>query len=990
MHLGSKSLLLAVFLAGMELFAQSEVGTTGVNGTITDPSGAVVSGAKITATNTGTNFTRQTTSTAAGLYSLGNLPVGSYDLKVEMAGFKTAEQKSLNLAVGAVATVNLQLEIGATSETVSVTGEAPVIETSRSSTSTAISSHQVQSLPINGRNFLDFTLLTPGVTRDPTRTGDISFGGQRGTSNSLLIDGSDANNTFYGQSTGRAGTGRSPYSFSEDAVQEFQVNTNNYAAEIGRAGGGVINTITKSGTNDFHGDAFEFYRDKALNANSWDNNALGRPKRNYHYNQFGGGLGGPIVRDRLFFFFSYDGQRNTTPNTVAPGALPAANDAAGQAALASLQQYFVSYANSLNNNVYLGKVDWNLTDNQHVTFRYNANRFQGVNYENSGPTSAVGHTGNSNVSTDNAGAIYTNALSANMVLEGRFFYTRDYEPGFANSDTPETIVQQNGTNAILFGRNSFSPRSANIDTLQPTVTLSVAKGAHSMKFGADMIFQQIANFFPGNFGGSYLFTSYANYANKIPASFTQAFAGPNTTGATVYPNVNEYAFFAEDSWRVSRRLTLNYGLRYDYFDYAQPPVLNPDPSLTALDIRTNRIQIDTTDISPRFGFAYSPGEGSKTVIRGGYGIFYAVTPSIFTGTGFTQNGIQVQSFTFNGAAIPVTYPNLLADIPTGNRTPSLFVFSNDFRNPRTQQWNLSFERQFGAHSSISLGYLGVKGVHLPRTRDINLFPALPVTAPIQGGGEFTFYRHPTLRPNPNYGRIWLADSGADSTYHGAFVQFTRRFSSGLQVQSSLTWSHAIDDDPDATAVVFGTDDAKIVQNNLQPNLDRGDANADVRLRFLFSGVWDINYVPKSANRFLRVVANGWQVSTIATLQSGRPYNSTIGSSSDINNDGNLRNDRTPGQGRNALRGPNFLNDDVRVSRFFPLVTERVRLQLIGEAFNITNRVNFVSLRTTQYNFLAPSQFFSGSFVPLNNALTPALGSAAADPRILQLAAKIVF
>ena len=204
------------------------------------------------------------------------------------------------------------------------------------------------------------------------------------------------------------------------------------------------------------------------------------------------------------------------------------------------------------------------------------------------------------------------------------------------------------------------------------------------------------------------------------------------------------------------------------------------------------------------------------------------------------------------------------------------------------------------------------------------------------------------------------------------------------MQTSLTWSHAIDDDPDATAVVFGTDDAKLVQNNLLPNLDRGDANADIRLRFLFSGVWDINYVPMTANRFLRAVANGWQVSTIATLQSGRPYNSTIGSSSDVNNDGNLRNDRTPGQGRNSLRGPNYLNDDVRVSRFFQLLTERVRLQLIGEAFNITNRVNFISLRTTQYNYTG------ALFVPLNTALTPAPGSAAADPRILQLAAKIVF
>jgi hypothetical protein len=175
-----------------------------------------------------------------------------------------------------------------------------------------------------------------------------------------------------------------------------------------------------------------------------------------------------------------------------------------------------------------------------------------------------------------------------------------------------------------------------------------------------------------------------------------------------------------------------------------------------------------------------------------------------------------------------------------------------------------------------------------------------------------------------------------------------------------------------------------VQNNLQPNLDRGDANADIRLRYLFSGVWDLNYVPKTANRVLQAVANGWQISTIATLQSGRPYNSTIGSSSDINNDGNLRDDRTPGQGRNSLRGPNFLNDDVRISRFFPILGERLRVQLIGEAFNITNRVNFISLRTTQYNYTG------ALFVPLNNALTPAPGSAAGDPRILQLAAKIVF
>jgi TonB dependent receptor-like, beta-barrel len=743
--------------------------------------------------------------------------------------------------------------------------------------------------------------------------------------------------------------------------------------------------ITKSGTNEFHGDGFEFYRDKALNANTWDNNALGRPKRAYHFNQFGGNIGGPVLKNKLFFFFDYDGQRNTTPNTVAPGALPASSDTLGQQAIASLQPYFVSYANSLNNDVYLGKVDWNITNNQHVSFRYNANRFVGQDYENAGATSAVGHTGNSNVTTDNAGAIYTAVLSPNSVLEGRFFFTRDDEPGFANSSEPETIVSQNGQQVIAFGRNNFSPRYTNIQTYQPTVTFSLTKGSHSIKAGTDIIVQQIGNFFPGNFSGSFTFNSLDDYALNQPATFTQAFPGPGTTGATSNPNVNEYAFFAQDSWHVSSNLTLNYGLRYDLFDYAQPPVLNSDTSLAALGIRTNRINIDHTDISPRFGFAYSPGGDKKMVIHGGYGIFYAVTPSIFTGTAFTQNGIQVQTFTFNGLAnIPVTYPNVLPSIPAANRTPSLFVFANNFKNAQTQQWNFNVDRQLGNNYAITLGYLGVKGSHLPRDRDINLFPEVPVTMPIQGGGFLTFGRHPNGRPDPNYTRIMYADSGADSIYDAGFVQLTKRFSRGFVLQTSYTWSHAIDDNPDATQVVVGTDDAKSVQDSLQPNLDRGNANADIRSRFVFSGSWDMNFVPKSANSLLRATLNGWQLSTIATLQSGRDYTSSVGQNPDLNNDGNTRNDRTPGQGRNALRGPNFLEDDARLSRFFPLGTERVRLQLIGEAFNITNRVNFISLRTTQYNFTGTR------FVPLTNFFTPAVGSAAGDPRILQLAARIIF
>jgi outer membrane receptor protein involved in Fe transport len=977
------------------VWAQSEVGTTSLSGTVSDPSGAPVSGAKVTARSTTTGFVREANSTGSGLYNLSGLPVGVYEISVELTGFKLTRIPDVNLTVGASPTLNVSLQLGTTSSEVNVISDAPLVETSRTVTSTAVSARQVENLPINGRNFLDFTLLTPGVVRDPTRSGDLSFGGQRGTSNSLLVDGADSNNTFFGQSTGRAGTGRNPYSFSEDAIQELQVNTNNYAAEIGRASGGVINVLTKSGTNAFHGDVFEFFRDKALNANSWDNNALGRPKRAYHFNQFGGDIGGPIKKDKLFFFFDYDGQRNTTPNTVAPGV--AATDAVSAGVLSSLSQYLTSYANTLDNNVYLGKVDYNLTDNQHLTFRYNANRFVGRNYENAGSTSAEGHTGNSNVSTDNAGAIYTAAITPNSLLEARFFYTRDDEPGQANSSAPETIISQNGQQVIAFGRNSFSPRYTNVSTFQPTVTFALTRGSHTFKAGADVISQRIENYFPGNFSGSYTFSSFQNYASNVPASFTQAFAGPNTTGATSKPNVDQYAFFLQDSWRVTPNLTLNYGVRYDLFNYAQPPVLNSDPALTSANLFTNRINIDKTNVAPRFGFAWSPSADSRTVLRGGYGIFYGVTPSIFTGTAFTQNGIQVQTYTFTGAAaIPVTYPNVLSAIPSTNRTPSLFVFANDFKTANSQQWNFNFEHQFGNSYSVTVGYLGVKGSHLSRARDINLFPSVPVTVPVTTGGTLTYLQHPALRPNPRFARIMLADSGADSTYHAGFVQLTKRFSQSFLLQTSYTWAHAIDDNPDATQVVVGSDDAKSVQDTLRPNLDRGNANADIRSRFVFSGVWDWNFVPAGSNRVLRYAVNGWQLSTIANLQSGRPFNSTIGGANpDLNLDGNLRNDRTPGEARNAIRGPVFLNDDVRLSRFFPLGSERVRLQIIAEAFNITNRVNIVNIRTTQYNFSNATVIpgLSGTrpgFTPVTNFLTPALGSAAADPRILQLAAKIVF
>jgi hypothetical protein len=984
-----RKLALLVCFSTASVFAQSEIGGATLSGTVKDPSGAVIPNAKVTAKQTSTGLIRVAESSSAGLYSFSLLPPGPYELTVEAQGFKSTQVSDVVLAVGAVATVDLSMQIGTASETVTVAAQSVLIESERSQTSTVVNERAVADLPINGRNFIDFVLLTPGVVRDPSRSGDLAFGGQRGTANTMQVDGSDANNVFFGQTVGRAGTGRNPYSFSQDAVQEFQVASNTYGAEYGRAGGGVINVITKSGTNDFHGTIFEFFRDRSMNANTWANNhangGKGLPKGAYHYNQFGGNIGGPIKKDKIFFFFDYDGQRNTSPNTVILG-IAAPSDALSQQALASLQPYLASYSQGLNNDVYLGKVDFNISDRQRLSVRYNANRFTGVNFENGGQTSSQDHTGNSLVKTDNVSGTHTFVLNPTTVLESRFTFTRDDEPGQANSTAPEAVIRQNGTTAITIGRNNFSPRYTNLKTYQWAESLSHVRGTHTYKFGSDMIWQQIGNYFPGNFSGSYTFNSYADFASNKPFSFTQAFAGANTDGPLSNPNTNEFGFFAQDTWRLSDALTLNYGARYDLFDYANPKVKNPDPGLAALGLDTSHINLDTNNVAARFGLAYKLTKSGNLVLRGGYGMYYGRTPTILTGTAFTQNGIQVQTYTIT-SNFP-TYPNILSAPPALNRTPDIYAFAPDYVQPLTHQWSLNLERQVGRDFLITVGYLGVRGEHLTRTRDINFYPEVPVQGFFADGTPVTFLRHPgtaanpntPLRIDPNFGRISLFDSGADSTYHGGFIQLSKRFSHNFQVLTSYTLAHAIDSRPDFTSVVVGTDDSKNAQDTTYPNLERGRANADIRHRFVFSAIWDIDYAASLQNVFARGLLRGYQFSTIANVQSGRPLTITVGS--DPNNDLNTSTDRPPYVGRNTYEGPSYQTVDIRFSRDIRM-TERLGLKLMFEAFNLTNRANFSSITTSQYNFNATTRVFTPNASYLARTATY-------DPRILQLSAKITF
>ncbi|MGH9865336.1 MAG: carboxypeptidase regulatory-like domain-containing protein, partial [Candidatus Acidiferrales bacterium] len=413
-----------------------------IQGTVTDQSGAAVPAVDLKATNTQTGISFTTVSDADGLYTFLVVPVGTYTVVAEKSGFATVTQQNVIVTVGSRITLNLSMPVAGQQSTVTVSAEAPIVETTKSEVNATVNERAIADLPVNGRNFINFVLLTPGVTTD-NRGGDISFAGQRGTLNSLVVDGSDNNNTFFGQTLGRTGSGRAPYQFSQDAVQEFQVNSNDYSAELGNAGGAVINVVTKSGSNQFHGAAFEFYRDRAMNANDPIQIGRGKPRQPYHFNQFGGDLGGPIVKDKLFFFFDYDGQRNTVANFVflnlPPGFVPAnANETTAVNYLAARAN---SWNSTFNQNVYLAKVDWHLSSNEMLSARYNAQRFTGLNLESGGAQNSVEHTGASDVTSDTLTATLTSTLRPTLVNVFQFNYGRDNEPGFANSDLPQVTVR---------------------------------------------------------------------------------------------------------------------------------------------------------------------------------------------------------------------------------------------------------------------------------------------------------------------------------------------------------------------------------------------------------------------------------------------------------------------------------------------------------------------------------------------------------------------
>lgn len=973
--------IFAVILCAASAFGQSQSTTGNIEGQVTDQNGAVVPGIAITVTNQDTGFGKTSVTNDDGTFIFVLLPPGTYTVEVPSAkGFAAAKYENVAVTVGAKKALDVVLSAGASVNVVEVDAGAGV-EVGRTSIASTVGENQVINLPTNGRNFLDFATITPGVVRDPTRSGDLAIGGQKGTLNSLQIDGASSDNTFFGQSSGRVGSGRAPSQFSIDTVKEFQVNQNGFSAEFGRAAGGVINVVTKSGTNRFTGSAFEYFRDESLNALNPNLRAGNRPKPPGQINQFGGTFGGRIVKDRAFFFGAYEGQRSDLSNPVVVNSLAQAPPAVR----AFLAPKFESYSQNRQQDTFLVKTDFIINERNQLWVRFNQQNFTGTNLEFSGTTNSFEHSGNSNVTTTALTTGWTATLTNNWFNEFRFQYSRDKEPGLANSEDPE-VTLASGTSiseTLNFGRNNFSPRETTIKRYQFINNQTFLTGNHAIKYGVDLLFDNIFNFFPGLFSGSYNFTSYTNFANNAPSRYRQSFGGAGTTGGTTQPDSREYGFFLQDDWKVTPKFTLNPGIRYDYQSIAQPPIQNPNAGLLAAGYDTSFRPSDKNNFGPRIGASYAFSD--KSVLRGGYGIYFGRTPSIMTGTAHSQNGIQVVAIDINCVNFPTlcpTYPNVFTTIPTNVSavTPNLYLFSQDYKQPFTHQARVQYERELMSNLFVSAQYTAYRGVDLSRTRNVNLNPAVAQTVPIFSpnpgsaptGETLTVLRHPAARPNGSFQRISLFESSAKSFYQAMSFELNRRLANKWSFIASYTLSKAKDDKPDQTSVVVGGgDDGKIAEDQLGLAGEYTRSDLDVRHRFIFSPVYDTGRF-NSDNGVVRALLSDYVITGIFTAQSGFAF--SAGVTGDPNNDGNTANDRAPGTLRNEFSTPASYIVDLRVGRAIRF-GERAKVTLFAEGFNLFNRANVQSVNrnlfaysivggnprlTRTTNFGTPSGFISGS------------------------------
>jgi carboxypeptidase family protein len=1040
-------LLICVVALGSVALGQ---GTTSgaIGGSVTNQNKEVVPGASVTSRNSETNKEDSAITDDQGRFRIANLQPGVYAVTINATGFGPYSQDGVVVEVGRMTEINATLAVGPVQGTVEVTSEAPVINTNQQDFSTNINQTSINELPINGRRWSNFALLTPGAVPDGT-FGLISFRGISGLLNNNTIDGGDNNQAFFAEERGRT---RINYSISQAAIREFQVNTSSYSAEYGRSAGGVVNAVTKSGTNEFHGQLFYYQRNNKWGArNPLATNTVNingvftpvgiKPKDVRH--QFGGVVGGPIVKDKVFFFFSYDQQKRDFPGLArftSPSFLNLSSSqrtALTSRGITSGQiDETLNFLNSLSGVVprrgdqtlFLPKVDWNINSTNTLSVTYNRLRWDSPNgiQTQATNTRAIDNFGDDFVDIDWLTVRLNSTITPTLLNEARMQWGRDNETQFSTPPFPGEPTNAVGgrspqvfiNNGFSFGMPEFLDRPAFPDERRwqfaDTVTLN--SGNHTFKWGGDVNFvKDIINnlrFIGGEFnytgasGIQDFIIDYVNFRAGLPGTTTcvgnparfrgRCYGGNFNQGLGILGltmKTTDFNLFLQDDWRVSPRLTLNLGLRYEY--QKNPQAVN----FNFLLPQTQNHVDDRNNFGPRIGFAVDLTGDGKTALRGGWGLYYGrlINSTVYnalinTGVGIDRGQRQV-TLQANNAAAPI-FPNLLS---AGTLVPSAVqFFDNDFQLPQIHQADFVFEREIARNTVVSASYLFSYGNSLPNFVDTNLpqptFVNLSVVGGPFGGQVFRTPLFVGARPNPAFAQLTEIRSDVWSKYHALVLQANRRLTNGLQLQMNYTYSRASDN---------GQSSVTFTSNNLPFNaFDQGAESAlsafDRRQKLVVSAVYNTDF-GLDDNGVARAILNGWTLAPIINAFSGQRFTGNISGTINPQSFG-FASSATPGGGangsggatrfalvpRNFFKQPNIWYFDMRVSRRFR-ITEGTKLELLAEGFNVFNRTQVTTVNGTLYNLSGSTLTFNPTF-----GITTGADSTLFRERQVQLAARFEF
>jgi outer membrane receptor protein involved in Fe transport len=1031
----------------------------GIQGTVADSTGAAVPGALVTATNVGTSLSRGATTDTSGHFALSELPLGDYTVTANLSGFAPHTVKGVRVDASSNRRVDLVLQAGGRTESVEVAASAPLVDRTGNTQGGTIQGRQAAELPINGRDFTKLLSLVPGSAADPSGIMDSpgSFGlfsvnGNRGRSNNYLLDGTDMNDGYRSlPAINQGGVFGTPSTILPvDAVEEFPI-LSGVEAEYGRNSGGIVNIVTKSGTNDLHGAAFEYFRDASLGARNYFNSDPA-PRNDFRNHQFGASLGGPLVKDRTFFFLAYEGQRekggipglfrvptsadlasaiaaNGGVNPVIAGLLarqpwPAANRTPDDNG--NNLQATTPFSNDVDNVIV--KLDHHFRQSDLLTVRY----FYGAS-DQSFPfalgTGSIlpGFNTVTPTSVNLASASLTHLLSPKLLLELRGGYNRFHETFFPEdrSFDPGSIGLATSGDATNFGLPTIGvsgysaigagtgiPRGRTDTNWQGFANLSYDTGRHRFKFGYEFRRTLVDQFFNAGYRGKLSFDSLEDFVAGRVSSGRQAIGD---SARTTFQN--NHAFYAQDNFQVSRRLTLNLGLRWDYYGVIGEQLdrwTRLDPASGTLLPVSQLYDKSWGNFGPRASVVWDASGDGRTVLRAGWGLYYdAFSQDFFVG--------QIPWDTFNPGP---TYNTgvLFSYSPTPVLARGVPVFSDfaatDFwtvdpklKTPRVQNYNVNVQRQLGPHAALQVGYVGSLGRNLFRILAIN--QANPAT------GE---------RPYPAFAYGNQFESTAHSSYNA--LQASLRISGlrGLSSTINYAWSHSIDTASDGQDYV---PQAAQPDNSLDPEREKASSNFDVRHRLTWLFTWEIG------SRSGRGLGAGWSVNGIVTLASGMPFNPVYLYEGDYNGTGqyfgrpdlvgdpfagtrlpdrllNLSAFAAPctpdgsggcagGQhfgslGRNAFNGPGYRNVDLSLVKDTAL-GGRVKLQLRVDVFNVFNHPNFSNPLLPNYyvdflqNGIDPATNRGTGFLPIT--ATPDVGGGnpflgGGGPRNLQIAARVSF